>query len=52
LKDGIGTAARDFRKELETQTSYQPVDETAPGLLSSTPVKLNCTADQFLFEFL
>ncbi|NLV31592.1 MAG: hypothetical protein GXY47_10610 [Acidobacteria bacterium] len=45
-----GPPRRDLRRELKAATVINQLAETAPGLLSSTPVKLNCTADRFLFE--
>ncbi len=40
----------DFRKELKQRQVINQLAEIAPGLMNSSPVKLNCTADQFLFE--
>jgi len=45
-----GPPRRDFRKETKHRTVINQLVESAPGLLTSAPVKLNCTADQFLFE--
>jgi predicted GNAT superfamily acetyltransferase len=45
-----GPPTRDLRKETKNRTVINQLVENAPGLLTSTPVKLNCTADQFLFE--
>lgn len=46
----LGPPRRDFRKELKHKQVINQLLEPAPGLLTSTPVKLNCTADSFLFE--
>lgn len=46
----FGPPRRDFRKETKNRTVINQLVENAPGLLTSTPVKLNCTAAQFLFE--
>ncbi len=46
----VGPPRRDFRKELRHRQAINQLIETAPGLLTSAPVKLNCTDDQFLFE--
>lgn len=45
-----GPPRRDFRKELKHRHAINQLVEPAPGLLTSTPVKLDCTDDQFLFE--
>jgi predicted GNAT superfamily acetyltransferase len=45
-----GPPRRDFRKELKQRPIINQLVEVAPGLMNSSPVKLNCTADQFLFE--
>jgi predicted GNAT superfamily acetyltransferase len=45
-----GPSPRDFRKELKHRPVINQLIETAPGLLASTPVRLNCTEEQFLFE--
>jgi predicted GNAT superfamily acetyltransferase len=46
----IGPPRRDFRRELKHRTVINQLVEVAPGLMNSSPVKLNCSADQFLFE--
>jgi predicted GNAT superfamily acetyltransferase len=46
----LGPPRRDFRKELKHRAVINQLVEVAPGLMHSSPVKLNCTADQFLFE--
>jgi predicted GNAT superfamily acetyltransferase len=46
----LGPPRRDFKKEMKHKQIINKLIETAPGLLISSPVKLNCTADQFLFE--
>jgi predicted GNAT superfamily acetyltransferase len=45
-----GPARHDFRKELKQRPIINQLIEVAPGMTSSSPVKLNCTADQFLYE--
>jgi predicted GNAT superfamily acetyltransferase len=45
-----GPPRRDCRKELKHRTVINQLVEVAPGLLNSSPVKLNCSEDQFLFE--
>jgi predicted GNAT superfamily acetyltransferase len=45
-----GPARRDIRKELKQKTVINHLVEAAPGMMNSSPVKLNCTADRFLFE--
>ncbi len=45
-----GPLRHDFRKELKQRQVINQLVEVAPGLMNSSPVKLNCTADQFLFE--
>jgi predicted GNAT superfamily acetyltransferase len=46
----LGPPRRDFRKELKHRQIINQLTESAPGLMNSSPVKLNCSADQFLFE--
>jgi predicted GNAT superfamily acetyltransferase len=46
----LGPPRRDFHKELKHRSVINELMETAPGLLTSTPVKLNCKDSQFLFE--
>jgi predicted GNAT superfamily acetyltransferase len=46
----FGPPHRDFRRELKHMTVINKLIEVAPGLLNSSPVKLNCSEDQFLFE--
>jgi predicted GNAT superfamily acetyltransferase len=46
----LGPPRRDFRRELKHKVVINQLTEVAPGLMNSTAVKLNCTADQFLFE--
>jgi predicted GNAT superfamily acetyltransferase len=46
----LGPPRRDFRKELKHRQSINQLVETAPGLMNSSPIKLNCATDQFLFE--
>jgi predicted GNAT superfamily acetyltransferase len=45
-----GPPKHDFRKELKHRTIINRLVEIAPGLMNSSPVKLNCSADRFLFE--
>jgi predicted GNAT superfamily acetyltransferase len=45
-----GPPRRDFRKELKNTQAINQLVETAPGLLSSSPVNLNCTDSRFIFE--
>jgi predicted GNAT superfamily acetyltransferase len=45
-----GPPRRDFRKELRHRQVINQLIETAPGLLTSTQVKLNCKDEQLLFE--
>jgi predicted GNAT superfamily acetyltransferase len=45
-----GPLRRDFRKELKQRSIINQLIEVAPGMTNSTPVKLSCTDDQFLFE--
>ena len=45
-----GPQRRDLRKELKQHQVINKLVEAAPGLMNSSPVKLNCSANQFLFE--
>ncbi len=45
-----GPPKHDFRKELKRLSLINRLMETAPGLMNSSPVKLNCAEDRFLFE--
>jgi predicted GNAT superfamily acetyltransferase len=45
-----GPSHRDVKRELKQKTVINELVEVAPGMMNSTPVKLNCTADHFLFE--
>jgi predicted GNAT superfamily acetyltransferase len=45
-----GPLPRDIRKELKQLPVINHMTEVAPGMVNSSPVKLNCTAGQFLFE--
>jgi predicted GNAT superfamily acetyltransferase len=45
-----GPVRRDIRKELKQKPVINSLVEIAPGLMHSSPVKLTCTNDQFLFE--
>jgi predicted GNAT superfamily acetyltransferase len=46
----VGPQRRDIRKELKQRPVINHLIEAAPGMMNSSPVKLNCTAGQFLFE--
>ena len=45
-----GPPRRDVRKELRQHPVINRLSEVAPGMMDSSPVKLNCTAARFLFE--
>ncbi len=45
-----GPPRRDVRKELKLRPVINHMTELSPGVMSPSPVKLNCTAAQFLFE--
>lgn len=45
-----GPPRRDLRKELKQQPVINHLSEMSPGLFNSSPTKLNCTEDHFLFE--
>jgi chorismate synthase len=45
-----GPPRHDFRKEVKQQPIINHLVEIAPGLMNSSSAKLNCTAEQFLFE--
>jgi predicted GNAT superfamily acetyltransferase len=45
-----GPPRHDVRKELKQRPVINHMVEVAPGMMNSSPVKLNCTAGQFLFE--
>jgi predicted GNAT superfamily acetyltransferase len=45
-----GPPRHDVRKELKQRAVINHMVEVAPGMMNSSPVKLNCTAQQFLFE--
>jgi predicted GNAT superfamily acetyltransferase len=45
-----GPPRRDIRKELKHALVINQLVEIAPGMMNSSPIKLNCNADQFLFE--
>jgi len=45
-----GPQTHDLRKELKQRPVINHLVEVAPGLMNSSPVKLNCSADQLLFE--
>ena len=45
-----GPIRHDLRKELKQHAIINRLQEVAPGMTTSSPVKLNCAADQCLFE--
>ncbi|HYK88207.1 MAG TPA: hypothetical protein VE398_05525 [Acidobacteriota bacterium] len=45
-----GPPRRDLRKLLKQHTIVNHLEDLAPGMTRSSPVKLNCTAEQLLFE--
>lgn len=45
-----GPPRRDLRRELKQKPVINTLVEAAPGMMNSSPVKLNCSADKFLFE--
>jgi len=45
-----GPQRHDLRKEMKQKAVVNHLVEVAPGMMNSSPLKLNCTADQFLFE--
>ena len=45
-----GPPRRDIRKELKHRVAINKLVEIAPGMMNSSPIKLNCPADQFVFE--
>ncbi len=45
-----GPPRHDLRKELKHHTVINRLEEAAPGMTNSSPVKLKCTAEHFLFE--
>jgi predicted GNAT superfamily acetyltransferase len=45
-----GPPRRDARKDLKQRPIINQLTETAPGMMVCSPVKLNCTSSQFLFE--
>lgn len=45
-----GPPRRDTKKELKQHPVINQLTEAAPGMAQSSPVKLNCIAEQFLFE--
>jgi predicted GNAT superfamily acetyltransferase len=46
----LGPQRHDFRRELKQRTLINHLIEIAPGMANCSPVKLNCTEEQFLFE--
>ena len=46
----IGPPRRDIRKDLKQRPVINQLTEVAPGMMTCSPVKLNCTSPQFLFE--
>lgn len=45
-----GPPRHDLRKDLKKFVRINELEEVAPGMTSSSAAKLNCTADQLLFE--
>lgn len=45
-----GAPRHDLRKELKKQEVLNRLEDVAPGMTTSSPVKLTATADQLLFE--
>jgi predicted GNAT superfamily acetyltransferase len=45
-----GPPRHDFRKELKQRPIINQLIEAAPGMTSSSSIKLNCVEDQILFE--
>jgi predicted GNAT superfamily acetyltransferase len=45
-----GPPRRDYRKEIKPRPIINQLEEIAPGMMNCSPVKLNCTSNQFLFE--
>ncbi len=45
-----GSPRRDLRKELKKFALINRLEDVAPGMTTSSPVKLNCTDPEFLFE--
>jgi chorismate synthase len=45
-----GPVKHDLRKELKHCTVINHLDDVAPGMTASSPVKLNCAANEILFE--
>ena len=45
-----GPPRHDFRKELKHILIINQLTESAPGLFVSTPIKMDCKAETFLFE--
>jgi chorismate synthase len=45
-----GPPRRDLRKVLKQYGVVNQLEDVAPGMACSSPVKLNCAADQILFE--
>lgn len=46
----MGPPRRDIRKDLKQRPVINQLMEIAPGMMTCSPVKLNCTSNQFLFE--
>jgi predicted GNAT superfamily acetyltransferase len=46
----MGPPRRDYRKELKQRPVINQLIEVAPGMMNCSPVKLNCSSNQFLFE--
>jgi predicted GNAT superfamily acetyltransferase len=46
----MGPPRRDYRKEIKQRPIINQLIEVAPGMMTCSPIKLNCTSGQFLFE--
>ncbi len=45
-----GPLRHDLRKEMKQRTVINQLVEVAPGMMNCSPLKMHCSADQFLFE--
>jgi predicted GNAT superfamily acetyltransferase len=45
-----GPPRHDLRKEMKRQIVINKLEETTPGLMNPSTIKLNCTEEKFLFE--
>jgi predicted GNAT superfamily acetyltransferase len=46
----LGSPKHDLRKELKQHTIINRLEDAAPGMTVSSPLKLNCADDRLLFE--